>query len=165
MIHLTSKANTPEIRITRSNREQLEQLLADHSPIRSWRAVEVLVRELTRASIVDDDAAPKNVVTMRSQVTFRQEDSATIETVTLVYPGEADAYEDALSVFTPLGAALLGLSEGQSISYPGPLRRMTTITVLEIHYQPETARRGASLFAGARGRRIPAPGDPGPAGR
>ena len=162
MNDLTSKANIPEIQITKSNRQQLDQLLADHSPVRSWRAVEFLVRELMRASIVDDDAAPQTVVTMRSQVSFRQEGSTTIETITLAYPGESDAYEDAMSVLTPLGAALLGLSEGQSISYPRPHEGMTTVTVLKVHYQPEAARQRASRFVSSNGKWIPARSAPRP---
>jgi regulator of nucleoside diphosphate kinase len=133
--------NAPEIQITRSNRQQLDQLLADHAPIRSWRAVEFLVRELMRAAVVDDVETPDDVVTMRSRVSFREEGCEAIETVTLVYPGESDMYEDAISVLTPLGAALLGLSEGQSISYPRPHGGMKTITVIALLYQPEAQRR------------------------
>ena len=139
----------PEIQITRANRQRLNQILADHAPIRSWRAVEFLVRELTRAAIVDDDITPADVVTMRSRVRFREEGSEATEMVTLAYPGESGLYEDAMSVLTPLGAALLGLSEGQSISYPRPDGRMRTITVVEIRYQPEAARHRASAFTDA----------------
>ncbi len=134
----------PKIQITRSNRQRLGQVLADHAPIRSWRAVEFLVRELMRAAVVDDNAVPDDVVTMRSRVSFWVDDNATSETVTLAYPGEAHRYEDALSVLTPLGAALLGLSKGQAISYPKPQGGMRTVTVAEILYQPETARRTLS---------------------
>jgi regulator of nucleoside diphosphate kinase len=111
--------------------------------------VEFLVKELTRAIIVDDEAAPGDVVTMRSRVSFREEGSEATEVVTLAYPGELGLYEDAMSVLTPLGAALLGLSEGQSISYPRPSGGVRTITIVEIHYQPEAARHRASSFTGA----------------
>jgi regulator of nucleoside diphosphate kinase len=134
-------ASTPEIQITKSNRQQLGQLLADHAPIRSWRAVEFLVRELMRAAVVDDVSAPDDVVTMRSRVSFQEEGCETIEIVTLTYPGESDMYEDAMSVLTPLGAALLGLSEGQSISYPRPHGGTKTITVITVLDQPEAARQ------------------------
>ena len=133
--------SAPEIQITRGNRQQLDQLLADHAPVRSWRAVEFLVRELMRAEVVDDAEAPDDVVTMRSRVSFREEGCETVETVTLVYPGESAMYDDAISVLTPLGAALLGLSEGQSISYPRPHGGMKTITVITLLYQPEAQRR------------------------
>jgi regulator of nucleoside diphosphate kinase len=147
---IISGIDQPEIRITRANRELLDRLLADHAPIRSWRAVEFLVRELARATIVDDDVAPGDLVTMRSRVSFREENSGTIETVTLAYPGESGLYDDAMSVLTPLGAALLGLSRGQSISYPRPGGGLRTITVVEVHYQPEAVRHGALSSADVR---------------
>jgi regulator of nucleoside diphosphate kinase len=151
MTCLTSRIGSePDIQITLGNRERLGQVLADHAPIRSWRAVEFLVRELMRASVVSDDEIASDVVTMRSRVTFRSCDGAS-ETVTLVYPGESHLYEDALSVLTPLGAALLGLSKGQAISFPKPQGGMRTITVLDVASQPEAARR-STLSAGSRGK-------------
>ena len=142
MTYFTSSSisSGPEIQITMSNRQRLSQLLEYHAPIRSWRAVEFLVRELMRAAIVADEDVSADVVTMRSRVSFRDDDTATSETVTLAYPGELHLYEDALSVLTPLGAALLGLSKGQSISYPKPQGGMRTITVTEIPHQPEAAQ-------------------------
>ena len=145
----------PEIQITMNNRQRLDQLLNDHAPIRSWRAVEFLVRELMRASVVLDDEIPSDVVTMRCRVTFRDGDHAP-ETVTLVYPGESHVYEDSLSVLTPLGAALLGLSTGQSISFPKPQGGMRTVTILEVANQPEAARRTtlSTVTRAQPGRRI-----------
>jgi regulator of nucleoside diphosphate kinase len=103
-----------------------------------------------RASVVSDDEIASDVVTMRSRVTFRDCDEAP-ETVTLVYPGELHLYEDALSVLTPLGAALLGLSKGQSISFPKPQGGMRTITIRDVASQPEAARR-STLLAGGRSK-------------
>jgi hypothetical protein len=60
--------------------------------------------------------------------------------VTLVYPGERHLFDDGLSVVTPVGAALIGLAEGQSLSYPMPDGAARTITVEKILYQPEAAR-------------------------
>jgi regulator of nucleoside diphosphate kinase len=143
MTYLTSSIidSWPDIQITMSNRQRLSQLLEDHAPIRSWRAVEFLIRELMRAVVVTDEEVPADVVTMRSRISFRDDDSPTSETVTLAYPGELHLHEDALSVLTPLGAALLGLSKGQSISYPKPQGGMRTITVTEILHQPEAAQK------------------------
>jgi regulator of nucleoside diphosphate kinase len=89
MTYLTSSTidSGPEIQITISNRLRLSQLLADHGPIRSWRAVEFLVRELMRAAIVADEKVSRDVVTMRSRVSFQDDDTATSEIVTLAYPG------------------------------------------------------------------------------
>ena len=42
-----------------------------------------------------------------------------MSSTTVTYPGEADFYEDPICVLTPVGAALIGLPEGQSITYSG----------------------------------------------
>jgi regulator of nucleoside diphosphate kinase len=139
--------NPPAISVTVRNRRRLERMLAEHAPIRSWRAVEFLVRELIRAAPMDDESAAEDVATMHSRVMFREEGRGTAGIVTLVYPGERDLYDDAMSVLTPLGAALLGLSEGQSISYPGPHGGLKTVTVITVLHQPEAARRSRSATA------------------
>ncbi len=143
MLHRESIGNDtqPEITITKSNLGRLDVMLANHAPIRSWRAVEHLLQELKRAAVVTDDETPADVVTMHSRVEFFDGDSPMARVATLVYPGESAIYEDALSVVTPVGVALLGLSAGQSMSYPGPDGRSRTIRVARILYQPEATKR------------------------
>jgi len=52
--------------------------------------------------------------------------------VQLVYPAEANISEGRVSVLTLIGAALIGLRVGQSISWPtrrGEERRLTVLRV------------------------------------
>jgi hypothetical protein len=58
----------PEIRVTKENLRRLDTMLVDHTPIRSWRAVEFLVRELMRATVIDPHEIPAQVATMGSRV-------------------------------------------------------------------------------------------------
>lgn len=141
MDHSHGIGRLPEIRITKADRSRLELLLATHNGIWSWRAVEFLVRELRRSTVVRDREIPADTVTMRSRVEFGVQDDPIPQVATLVYPGERDLYDDAMSVLTPVGAALIGLSEGQAISYPAPDGSPKTIKVLRILYQPEASRR------------------------
>jgi regulator of nucleoside diphosphate kinase len=127
----------PDIRVTKWDLGRLQHLLSSHATTWSWRAVEFLVRELMRAHIVDEESIPGNIVTMRSRVMISENDGGLDQVVTLAYPSDRDFYNDALSVLTPVGAALIGLSEGQSITYPGPDGRLKTLTVLKILSQPE----------------------------
>lgn len=143
----------PEIKITRADQRQLESLLAEHAPIRSWRAVEFLVRELDRAIIVDDSETPRNVVTMHSRFEYRDDSSGATHVATLVYPGERHLYDDGISVVTPVGAALIGLAEGQSLTYPAPDGGLKSITVTRLLYQPEAARRAARTRRGTSAER------------
>ena len=142
--HRSRLESFPEIRVTKENLGRLDTMLVDHAPIRSWRAVEFLVRELMRAKIIDPNEIPAQVATMGSRVEYREDGSRIPRVATLAYPGDFRLYEDAISVLTPVGAVLLGLSEGQSMSYPGPDGTPKSITVTKVLYQPEAARRARS---------------------
>jgi regulator of nucleoside diphosphate kinase len=76
---------------------------------------EELLSELERARVVADEAVPRDVVRMGSVVEFESEGDR--KRVTLVFPSEADIAAGKVSVLTPVGAALIGLSKGQSIAW------------------------------------------------
>ena len=71
---------------------------------------------------------------MGSRVDFRDNSTGRTQSVTLVYPGEAHIEQGKVSILTPIGAALIGLSEGQSINWAtwtGETRRLTVLEVRE----------------------------------
>lgn len=76
---------------------------------------EELLLELDRARVVADEAVPRDVVRMGSLVEFESEGDR--KCVTLVFPSDADIAAGKVSVLTPVGAALIGLSKGQSIAW------------------------------------------------
>jgi regulator of nucleoside diphosphate kinase len=78
----------------------------------------LLLEELIRAETVPSEAIPEDVVTMGSTVAFAIDATGERRTVTLVYPKDADLESGRLSVMTPVGAGLIGLRVGQSISWP-----------------------------------------------
>jgi regulator of nucleoside diphosphate kinase len=93
----------------------------------------VLADELERAHVVAD-GRPEQTVCMGSEVEFRDDSTGKVQAVTLVYPGEADISQRRISVLTPIGAALIGLSTGDSIAWEtrsGELRRLTVLQVRE----------------------------------
>lgn len=79
------------------------------------------------------------VVTMDSFVAVQDLSSGHIRHVGLTYPGETDPARDEVSVLSPLGAALLGLSEGQSIGWRTERAPWREISVRRVHHQPESA--------------------------
>ena len=79
--------------------------------------VRALEHELDRAKIVDSKKMPEDVVTMGSQVTFKILDTQKTFTKTLCFPAESAKYADSISVFAPIGAAIIGLRAGQSIKW------------------------------------------------
>lgn len=130
--------NTPEIILTTTDVDRLEQLLDTLSP--SVTGVDTLRQELARANIVSPQHLPVDVVSMNSTVRFTLGDGKS-SCLTLVYPKDADRSGGKISVLAPVGSALLGLRTGDSINWPLPNGIMSTIKVNEIIYQPE--REGA----------------------
>lgn len=102
-------------------------------------ATERLLDELERAEIRDPAEMPENVVTMRSRVTFSLPDSGKRFTYTLAYPADVNTETGQLSILTPVGTALLGLSVGQTIEWPTEAGNVVHVTIDEINYQPEKA--------------------------
>ncbi|ASU23981.1 nucleoside diphosphate kinase regulator [Vibrio qinghaiensis] len=98
--------------------------------------LEKLEAELDRATIVAPQEMPNNVVSMNSTVRFKFIDSDEVIEKSLVYPHEVKSNED-ISIFAPVGSALLGLSVGQQLSWPMPGGRERVIEILDVVYQPE----------------------------
>jgi regulator of nucleoside diphosphate kinase len=92
---------------------------------------EELQGELARASIADAAAMPTNVVTMGSVVEFRS-GVGPRKRVELVFPVEADIAKNRVSILTPIGAALIGLSAGQSIGWTARDGRSQELTVIMV---------------------------------
>ena len=93
---------------------------------------ERLLDEIDRATICSRSSIPADVVTMGSEVTFLDAKSGAERTVRLVYPGDADISAGRISILTPIGAGLIGLSVGQSIHWPdrgGDDHRLTIVSV------------------------------------
>ncbi|APX83449.1 hypothetical protein BV511_01000 [Methylorubrum extorquens] len=95
-----------------------------------------LAEELDRAAVVAPEVLPRRVVTMHAQVSYRDDVTDEVGRMTLVYPGEEDAEAHAVSVLSPIGAALVGLSEGQSIRWRTPSGGFRGLTVLRVLFQP-----------------------------
>lgn len=76
---------------------------------------ERLIDEIARARLVAPDKMRGDVVTIGSEVTYRDLGMDRQHSVTLVYPEDADIDRGRISVLTPVGVALLGLSPGATI--------------------------------------------------
>ncbi|MGH7485745.1 MAG: nucleoside diphosphate kinase regulator [bacterium] len=90
-----------------------------------------LLAEMERAQIQAAQAMPATVVTMGSVVVFRSDDGRT-RRVSLVFPGQADIAQGKISILTPIGTALIGLSVGQSITWGTRDGRRRELTVLSV---------------------------------
>jgi len=128
----------PPITISTLDAARLERMLEslDGQQIPNKEDLQV---ELDRANIVKPEDMPHNVVTMNSTVIFRMESSPTEYSLTLVYPSEMDDGTGKISVLAPVGGALLGLREGDEISWPKPGGGLLKVHILKVVYQPERA--------------------------
>lgn len=90
-----------------------------------------LLAEMDRAHVVVDSEVPADVVRMYSLVEF-EIDGRNQRRVTLVYPAEADISRGKISILTPIGAALIGLTSGQAMMVEGPDGKMHQLRVLSV---------------------------------
>jgi regulator of nucleoside diphosphate kinase len=107
---------------------RLAELAADKAPA----TADFLAREVARATIAPSGFPLRGIVAMGSEVEFRDDVTGQVRTVTLVYPDEADIAAGKVSVLTPIGAALIGLSAGQSIAGQTPAGGWRSLSVLRV---------------------------------
>ncbi|MDM9644822.1 nucleoside diphosphate kinase regulator [Rhizobium sp. S163] len=124
------KARKPSIAIARSEHERLTKL-AEAFAVRTPEVSDELLTELERARVVDDAKIPGDVVRMGSSLRYTS-DLGEDRSVTLVYPGDADIAAGRISIMTPIGAALIGLSPGQSIDWRARDGRVHRLTVQKV---------------------------------
>lgn len=130
-----------KVELRTSQKPKITLLAADHDRLSALAeaamhndpgTAEMLSEELDRARVITPDQAPKNIVRMGSDVLFRDDMTREIRRLSLVFPGEADISQNKVSVLTPVGAALIGLRVGQSITWQtrnGEVRRLTVLKV------------------------------------
>ena len=124
-------SHLPNIVLTTDDSERLRRL-ADAASEKFPRTAEFLAREVDRATVVDEHGASSNLVAMGTQVVYRDDDTGKTRSVILVYPDEANLDEGKISVLTPIGAALIGLSVNQSIEFETPTGATRSLTVMSV---------------------------------
>jgi len=119
----------PDIVIRAADEDRLAAL-ANSLMERKPEIGEELLNELARARLASGDALPQDTVQMGSTLTYEVDGRS--RRVTLVYPPDADIDTGRVSVGTPIGAALLGLAEGQSIEWTARDGRRQMLTVVSV---------------------------------
>jgi regulator of nucleoside diphosphate kinase len=115
--------------------------LAETARARFPQIAEFLAEELSRSFIVPDGTCAANVVRMGSRVTYREDFTARVRHITLTYPHQANIDEHRISILTPIGAALIGLSIAQTIEWPAPDGQSNRLTVLGVADRPAKSTR------------------------
>lgn len=96
----------------------------------------VLLSELERADVLPETAMPADVIRIDSIVEFKVDDGRYLR-VQLVLPENADINAGRISILTPVGAALIGLSPGRAMEWSGDDGKQRLLTVLAVS-RPES---------------------------
>lgn len=91
---------------------------------------------IDNAELVSSYQVPPELVTMNSRVTIADGETNEERTLTLCYPPDTDPDKGFVSVLSPIGTGLLGLTEGQMANWttPGGAQKAK---VLKVIFQPE----------------------------
>lgn len=137
---MTPSNSRPPLLLSRIDVERIEALL--DSPQYRGLNTAALRDELERAELAEPDALPADLITMNTTALVKVVDDDHSEhqyELTLVYPRDSDGSGEKVSIFAPVGSALLGLRVGDSIDWPMPGGRSARLHVLAVRYQPEAA--------------------------
>jgi len=126
------------IYITELDKEKLTKIIntelnSGKTPDKSLQKLE---HEINKAIIVNPRQIPRHIITMNSHVLLQIDDEEM--EISLVYPKDADWSTRKISVFSPIGTAILGYGEGDVVEWEVP-SGLTKIQIKKILYQPEAA--------------------------
>jgi len=96
----------------------------------------LLQEELNKAKLVKRNKLPDDVVRLNSRVKIKEGNKDKLIELTLVVPEKADIKERKVSVFAPIGTALIGFRQGEKVEWNVPSGNKT-FTIMEVHNQHE----------------------------
>lgn len=99
---------------------------------------QALLDVLDNADVVAPQAIAPDVITMGSTVTFEFQDGRS-QTLSVVYPEDANADAARISILSPVGAALLGACVGDQVSWRGMDGVAIVARIQAVPFQPEAA--------------------------
>jgi regulator of nucleoside diphosphate kinase len=122
----------PPLTVIRSDFDKLSKLasLAGETAVGRY-----LEHELDRAEVVAETTKP--VVRLGARVRYHDLSRPTPVDIIIVLPQYADIAHGRVSVLTPVGAALIGLSEGQRITFSMPWGQERTLAVVKVGPAPQ----------------------------
>lgn len=91
-----------------------------------------LSEELKNAQIMDESEMPEDVIRFNSKIMVYSE-KGWEKTIQLVTPGDKDVKQNKISILTPMGAALFGYSEGDTVvwDFPNGEEKIQIVTVTQ----------------------------------
>ena len=125
----------PSIIISSQDLQRLETMLEHQAKLTP--TMQHLEDELARAQVVEPKDIPSNVVSMNAKVMIQFAPATEATEITLVYPHDFRGEKGQVNIVAPVGAAILGLAEGQEIEWPQPDGHMMKVKIEKVVFQPE----------------------------
>jgi regulator of nucleoside diphosphate kinase len=94
---------------------------------------------LDDSDVVASTCVPPSVVTMYTQVLLQGDPGTQPQKITLCYPDDAEPSRGFVSVLSPLGASLLGLSMGDRAQWRSPAGEERSAQIVSVLFQPEAS--------------------------
>lgn len=121
-----------------------ERLLTeiDHARLNKLRGAQLpseLIETLDSLDLVPSREIPPDVVTMYSQVMVEDLESHQRQKLTLCYPEDAEPHLGFISVFSPVGASLLGQRVGATARWYTPNGDACAAEIVSLLFQPEAS--------------------------
>lgn len=132
--------NQPSIFLTTKDVEKLRDLIREayHTEYRGSNYLKLLAGEIEKASVVQPDQIPSNVITLNSKVRLVDQQTNEEMIYSLVFPEDADPSQGKISILAPIGTAMLGYKVGDTFEWDTPGGKRI-IRVEKILYQPEAS--------------------------
>lgn len=90
-----------------------------------------LQEELRKAILVKRAELPKDVVRLNSKVVIKEGNKNKLLDLTVVLPEKADIKQRKISIFAPIGTALIGFRQGEKVKWNVPSGKKT-FTILKV---------------------------------
>lgn len=84
------------------------------------RNATLLFKEKENAVLVKREELPQDVVRLNSKVVIKEESKQKLIELVLVVPERANIHENKVSVFAPIGIALMGFKQGEKVNCNAP---------------------------------------------
>ena len=114
--------------------EQDFELLSNLADAPAGRALggRVLAHEMARAVIVEPGQTPPPFVRIGSRIDYRDLSNGQTRTVRLSLPRDASIDDNRISVLSPVGAALVGMTAGQAFHWTDAEGRPRGVQVIAV---------------------------------
>ncbi len=120
-----------KIQITQDDYLLMTNFLETNGDNLSGYAFSKLTRELRDAEVLDSETPPEHVIGLNSEVELMSMDSKQKMKIKLVLPKDADPKIFNVSLFAPIGTALIGNRQDDTVEWEvgGKLRKFKVINV------------------------------------